>query len=136
MIPGTNTCRDIAIAADTRTYTVIATNLAGTSEPVSLTLTWQTGLVAPVCDLHGTSTEFVGTPVTMIAFCTGNPTSYEWTGCASTTFADNFAGGDPTLAGAAHRPVGLAQAPDGSLYVSDDKAGWMADLLCRSGSPK
>ena len=85
VIPGTNTCRDIAIAADTRTYTVIATNLAGTSEPVSLTLTWQTGLVAPVCDLHGTSTEFVGTPVTLIAFCTGNPTSYEWTGCASTT---------------------------------------------------
>lgn len=41
------------------------------------------------------------------------------------TFADNFAGGDPTPAGAAHRPVGLAQAPDGSLYVSDDKAGWI-----------
>ena len=52
------------------------------------------------------------------------------------TFADNFAGGDPTPAGAAHRPVELAQAPDGSLYLSDDKAGWMADLLCRSGSPK
>jgi len=46
------------------------------------------------------------------------------------------AGGDPTPAGAAHRPVELAQAPDGSLYLSDDKAGWMADLLCRSGSPK
>jgi glucose/arabinose dehydrogenase len=41
------------------------------------------------------------------------------------TFADNFAGGDPTPAGAAHRPVGLAQAPDGSIYVSDDKAGWI-----------
>jgi len=47
-----------------------------------------------------------------------------------------IAGGDPTPAGAAHRPVELAQAPDGSLYLSDDKAGWMADLLCRSGSPK
>ena len=41
------------------------------------------------------------------------------------TFADNFAGGDPTPAGAAHRPLGLAQAPDGSIYVSDDKAGWI-----------
>ena len=41
------------------------------------------------------------------------------------TFAGNFAGGDPTPAGAAHRPVGLAQAPDGSIYVSDDKAGWI-----------
>jgi glucose/arabinose dehydrogenase len=41
------------------------------------------------------------------------------------TFAGNFAGGNPTPAGAAHRPVGLAQALDGSLYVSDDKAGWI-----------
>ena len=41
------------------------------------------------------------------------------------TFADGFAGGNPTPTGAAHRPVGLAQAPDGSLYVSDDKAGWI-----------
>jgi len=40
-------------------------------------------------------------------------------------FADNFAGGNPTPAGAAHRPVGLAQGPDGSLYISDDKAGWI-----------
>jgi glucose/arabinose dehydrogenase len=40
-------------------------------------------------------------------------------------FADGFAGGDPTPAGAAHRPIGLAQAPDGSIYVSDDKAGWI-----------
>jgi len=40
-------------------------------------------------------------------------------------FADGFAGGDPTPAGAAHRPVGLAQAADGSIFVSDDKAGWI-----------
>lgn len=40
-------------------------------------------------------------------------------------FADGFAGGNPTPTGAAHRPVGLAQAPDGSLYISDDRAGWI-----------
>ena len=40
-------------------------------------------------------------------------------------FADGFAGGNPTPTGAAHRAVGLAQAPDGSIYVSDDKAGWI-----------
>jgi glucose/arabinose dehydrogenase len=45
------------------------------------------------------------------------------------TFAGNFAGGDPTPAGAAHRPVGLAQAPDGSIYISDDKAGWIWRIL-------
>ncbi len=42
-----------------------------------------------------------------------------------TTFADGFAGGTPTPTGAAHRAVGLAQAPDGSMYISDDKGGWI-----------
>ena len=39
-------------------------------------------------------------------------------------FADGFAGpgGTPTSEGL-HRPTGLAQAPDGSLYVSDDAGG-------------
>ncbi len=46
-------------------------------------------------------------------------------------FADNFAGGVPTPAGAAHRPLGLAQAPDGSLYISDDKAGWIWRVFYR-----
>ena len=40
-------------------------------------------------------------------------------------FADNFAGSPEKLASgrADHQPCGLAQGPDGSLYVSDDKAG-------------
>jgi glucose/arabinose dehydrogenase len=41
------------------------------------------------------------------------------------TFADGFAGGDPSPAGAAHRPVSVAQATDGSLFISDDKGGWI-----------
>ena len=40
-----------------------------------------------------------------------------------TIFADGFDGGDPTPAGAAHRPVDVQVAPDGSLYISDDKGG-------------
>jgi glucose/arabinose dehydrogenase len=39
------------------------------------------------------------------------------------TFADGFAGGMLSPEGAVHRPVGLAQGPDGALYVSDDKGG-------------
>jgi glucose/arabinose dehydrogenase len=40
------------------------------------------------------------------------------------TFADGFAGSSTNLpADAVRRPVGVAQAPDGSLYFSDDKAG-------------
>jgi glucose/arabinose dehydrogenase len=38
-------------------------------------------------------------------------------------FADGFAGGDRTPRGARHRPVGLAQGPDGSLYISDSQVG-------------
>ncbi len=39
------------------------------------------------------------------------------------TFADGFAAGQLQPDRAAHRPVGLAQAPDGSLFISDDKGG-------------
>jgi glucose/arabinose dehydrogenase len=39
-------------------------------------------------------------------------------------FADNFAGTNEGLpASAFHRPVGVTEGPDGSLYVSDDKGG-------------
>ncbi|MGH7617440.1 MAG: PQQ-dependent sugar dehydrogenase [Gemmatimonadaceae bacterium] len=38
-------------------------------------------------------------------------------------FATGFAGGMTSPEGAAHRVVGLAQGPDGALYVSDDKGG-------------
>lgn len=40
------------------------------------------------------------------------------------TFADGFAGpGTPLPAAALHRPVGVSEGPDGSLYVSDDRGG-------------
>lgn len=45
------------------------------------------------------------------------------------TFADGFAAGDPSPAGAAHRPVSVAEAPDGSLYISDDKGGWIYRIV-------
>ncbi len=39
------------------------------------------------------------------------------------TFADGFAGGDLDPGGATHRPAGLAQGPDGALYITDDQRG-------------
>ena len=43
---------------------------------------------------------------------------------AAETFADGFAGSTgPLPATAKHRPVGVTEGPDGSLYVSDDKGG-------------
>ncbi len=38
-------------------------------------------------------------------------------------FADGFAGAERTPDGAAHRPAGLAEGPDGAIYVSDDVGG-------------
>ena len=38
-------------------------------------------------------------------------------------FADGFSGDTKSPDGAAHRPCGLAQGPDGSLYISDDQGG-------------
>lgn len=38
-------------------------------------------------------------------------------------FADGFAGRQKSPGGAAHRPVGLAVSPDGSLYITDDQRG-------------
>lgn len=38
-------------------------------------------------------------------------------------FADGFAGGRKSPSGAAHRPVGMAVAQDGSLYITDDQRG-------------
>ena len=40
-------------------------------------------------------------------------------------FADNFAGGADFMqpGSAKHRPCGLAQGPDGSIYVTDDSGG-------------
>ena len=41
----------------------------------------------------------------------------------SETFADGFAGANRTPAGATHRPMGLAEGPDGALFITDDKGG-------------
>lgn len=57
--------------------------------------------------------------VAFVPFKNGKP-SGEWE-----VFADNFAGTDEIQSPgqARHRPCGLAQGPDGALYVSDDVKG-------------
>ncbi|UCF41468.1 MAG: PQQ-dependent sugar dehydrogenase [Gemmatimonadota bacterium] len=46
-------------------------------------------------------------------------------------FADGFAGRELSPRGAEHRPVGLAEGPDGSLYVSDDRGGRIYRIVYR-----
>ncbi len=60
-----------------------------------------------------------GYMVAFVPFENGKP-SGKWE-----VFADGFKGAETveSAGDAAHRPVGLAQGPDGSLYVSDDQGG-------------
>lgn len=56
-------------------------------------------------------------------------------------FADGFAGPNKSPGQAAHRPAGLAAAPDGAIYISEDEHGriwrvWYAGAaLARRGTP-
>ena len=58
-----------------------------------------------------------GYNVVFVALSDGEPQG-DWN-----VFADGFAGSEVSPGGAAHRPVDLAEGPDGSLFVSDDRGG-------------
>lgn len=62
--------------------------------------------------------------VAFVPFKDGKP-SGDWE-----IFADNFAGEGNVQPGTAkHRPCGLAEGPDGSLYVSDDSGGTVYRII-------
>jgi len=63
--------------------------------------------------------------VVFVPFKDGKP-SGDWE-----VFADGFAGGPEFVSPgkAKHRPTGLAQGPDGSLYVSDDSGGTIYRII-------
>lgn len=67
-----------------------------------------------------------GYNVVFVPFAAGKPTgAYE-------RFAEGFAGDARPLPDAArHRPVGVAVAPDGALFVSDDKGGRLWRIVYR-----
>jgi len=66
-----------------------------------------------------------GFDVLFVPFRNGMPSG------PSQVFADGFIGADAVNlpADADHRPVGLAQGPDGSLYITDDHAGRIYRVL-------
>src|SRR5690606_36680310 len=69
--------------------------------------------------------EQEGFMVAFAPFQAGKP-SGEWE-----VFANGFAGTGPVMSpgDAKHRPCGLAQGPDGSLYVSDDANGTIYRII-------
>ncbi len=64
-----------------------------------------------------------GFNVSFVGFARGRPAP------GYNVFADGFAGADTGTA--AHRPMGLAVGPDGSLYVSDDAGGRIYRIIYR-----
>jgi glucose/arabinose dehydrogenase len=73
--------------------------------------------------------EQKGFSVAFVPFENGVP-SGEWE-----VFADGFSGKEAIYSPdeAAHRPTGLAQGPDGSLYVSDDAGGTLFRIFYTAG---
>jgi glucose/arabinose dehydrogenase len=65
-----------------------------------------------------------GYQVVFLHFRDGQATTYA-------PFATGFAGESETPTGAAHRPVGLAQGPDGAVYLTDDKGGRIWKIIYR-----
>ncbi|HET8656221.1 MAG TPA: PQQ-dependent sugar dehydrogenase [Longimicrobiaceae bacterium] len=66
-----------------------------------------------------------GYKVVFVPWVNGQPSqNYE-------TFADGFAGKTPEPGTAAHRPMGLAQGPDGSLYITDDSGNTVWRVMYR-----
>lgn len=63
--------------------------------------------------------------VAFVPFKDGKP-SGDWE-----IFADNFAGGSQYMSPnqAKHRPCGLAEGPDGSIYVTDDQGGTIYKIV-------
>jgi hypothetical protein len=91
------TCSPIGTQAGSVYYALRASNSAGESSKVGVTVDWRSGVTQPppppvgnlpVCQIQvSNNSPAVGSNLTLTAFCTSSPTSYEWTGsgCSSTT---------------------------------------------------
>jgi glucose/arabinose dehydrogenase/mono/diheme cytochrome c family protein len=62
------------------------------------------------------------------------PLSGDKAGAACQIFADGFSGADKSPAKAAHRPSGLAEGPDGALYIADDVTGRIYRITYKAGA--
>ena len=82
----TSTCTAGSASTGFRRYTVVATNAVGTGIPASVDVTWSEVPAAPTCNVDVTTNgdlPVVGSLALLTASCSGNPTSYAWSGCAS-----------------------------------------------------
>ena len=69
-----------------------------------------------------------GYNIAFVPFTGGEPTTGDYE-----IFADGFAGRTPLMDrdAATYRPAGVAQGPDGSLYITNDKTGRIWRVMYR-----
>ncbi|MFO1315349.1 MAG: hypothetical protein U1F58_07065 [Burkholderiales bacterium] len=77
-------CAATSSTPGTVTYSVSASNGAGTGGIAYGAVNWQSSAPVPTCTLSASNpTPPTGTTVTISASCTNSPTSYAWSGCSS-----------------------------------------------------
>ncbi|MGE5171214.1 MAG: hypothetical protein ACM3JC_12700 [Rudaea sp.] len=84
----TSTCTATSVGVGRVTYSVIATNAAGTSARVSVDVAWQSLPSPPKCALTATqqtNPPTAGGVVVLEAHCDAVVGSYAWSGCTSTS---------------------------------------------------
>ena len=139
----TSTCRTASANAGPRTYSVTATNSTGTSTPAATTINWQAASPTPAptpaptpgtvsCTLAPSNANpVVNTPLTLTAACTGNPTSYTWTSCASATASCTTTSGSP---GAAVYSV-VARSATSTSATASASVNWQTPPVAPAGLP-
>ncbi|MBA3505536.1 MAG: hypothetical protein H0T80_07105 [Betaproteobacteria bacterium] len=82
------TCTTSEASEGSKTYTVTATNAVGNSSPTSMTASW-VKIPPPVgvnCTIFPNPVSpVIGASLTLTATCVGNPTTFVWESCSSTT---------------------------------------------------
>jgi hypothetical protein len=83
-----STCTATSPAVGAVTYTVFASNPSGQGAPAGITIVWQGAPAAPRCTIarsSQTDPPTVGGFLLLEAECDGDPQSFSWIGCDSTT---------------------------------------------------
>ncbi len=82
------TCTTSSSVPGTFSFSVVATNAQGNSAPANIVVTWHEPAPTPQCRIVTTTSSdppAAGTLAQLTAVCTNGPTSFTWTGCASSS---------------------------------------------------
>ena len=142
---GRSTCSAAANTAGVVTYSVVASNAAGSSPAASVNVAWRTttgsGAPPPVCSVSITTLSampVVGETAVMNATCSNQPQSMVWSGCigsGATCYANEGAPGHYTYslvannAGGASTPVAVTADWVASPAPAPDFCGSMPSVL-------